>query len=243
MTCEEFSNEFDVLVNSFTNIEPYKSLGLLNFDEYEKSVFLTKAQENIVLRCYNGHNAFGKGFEGNEEIRRSLNELVRISFSEPDGTAIPSTYSMSSTSYFFRIPSDAWALVYESVLLNSSDECLKDKELEVTPITYDEYHKLKKNPFRGSNDRRALRIDVSSQQFASDIKMVEIVCDYDIKYYKYRYLTQPSPIILTDLHDGLKINEITVKTECILNSLIHRTILDEAIHLALASRVPAQQSN
>ena len=45
MTTQEFSNEFDVLYN---NIMSNQAPGL---DEYEKSVFLTKAQ-NEILKNY-----------------------------------------------------------------------------------------------------------------------------------------------------------------------------------------------
>jgi hypothetical protein len=40
MTTDEFSNEFDILANSYSD-----SIGnqLLKFDEYEKSIFLTQA--------------------------------------------------------------------------------------------------------------------------------------------------------------------------------------------------------
>ena len=47
MTNEEFSNEFDVLYNSITSNQ---APGL---DEYEKSVFLTKAQDEIVKSYFN----------------------------------------------------------------------------------------------------------------------------------------------------------------------------------------------
>ena len=46
MTIEEFSNEFDVLYN---NITSNQAPGL---DEYEKSVFLTKAQDDIIKRYF-----------------------------------------------------------------------------------------------------------------------------------------------------------------------------------------------
>lgn len=60
MTTEEFSNGFDVLINS------YSGLGdSLNFDEYEKSVFLTKAQEEIVEGLYTG-KILGDSFEDTE---------------------------------------------------------------------------------------------------------------------------------------------------------------------------------
>lgn len=44
MTNEEFSNEFDSLVNSNSIIKPFGVDSMpLEFDEYEKSMFLTKA--------------------------------------------------------------------------------------------------------------------------------------------------------------------------------------------------------
>ena len=46
MTNNEFSNEFDVL---YQNIASNQAPGL---DAYEKSVFLTMAQEQIVLELY-----------------------------------------------------------------------------------------------------------------------------------------------------------------------------------------------
>ena len=47
MTTQEFSNEFDVLYN---NIMSNAAPGL---DEYEKSVFLTKAQNEVLKNYFN----------------------------------------------------------------------------------------------------------------------------------------------------------------------------------------------
>ena len=47
MTTQEFSNEFEVLYN---NIMSNQAPGL---DEYEKSIFLTKAQEELVRDYFN----------------------------------------------------------------------------------------------------------------------------------------------------------------------------------------------
>ena len=50
MTTEEFSNEFDTLLNSYSNTEGFgKTTNTIELDEYEKSVFLTKAQEDVVI--------------------------------------------------------------------------------------------------------------------------------------------------------------------------------------------------
>ena len=62
MTNSEFSNEFDVLYN---NITSNQAPGL---DEYEKSVFLTKAQDEIVKAYFNPKtNKVHEGFDGNEK--------------------------------------------------------------------------------------------------------------------------------------------------------------------------------
>ena len=44
MSVEEFSNEFDTLLNSYSTAPPYGDENKLDItlDEYEKSVFLTK---------------------------------------------------------------------------------------------------------------------------------------------------------------------------------------------------------
>ncbi len=66
MTTEEFSNGFDILINSYSNLEPFGlSQSPLSFDEYEKSIFLTKAQEEIAEGLYTG-KAIGDSFEDTE---------------------------------------------------------------------------------------------------------------------------------------------------------------------------------
>ena len=54
--------------------------------------------------------------------------------------------------------------------------------------------------------------------------------------YLIRYLSRPTPIILVDLNDDLTINGIKERTECILNPVVHRAILDRAVKLALQSK-------
>ena len=51
MTVTEFSNEFDVLIDSYRRFKDFdnkENLDSLDFNEYEKSIFLTRAQEDIV---------------------------------------------------------------------------------------------------------------------------------------------------------------------------------------------------
>ena len=74
MTNAEFSNQFDVLYN---NIMSNQAPGL---DEYEKSVFLTKAQNEIVLSYFNPRgNKYIEGFDGSEERQIDFSMLMRTS--------------------------------------------------------------------------------------------------------------------------------------------------------------------
>lgn len=230
MTTEEFSNEFDTLFNLSGNTE-------INLDEYEKSVFLTKAQEEILLSYYNGTNPKQEGYDASEEIRRYLNALNSYIITNPFeqiqdeeakyGNLI--TNSEPYSDYIISLPNDVWFITLETIKINSDDKCLANKRLEVVPITQDEFHRIINNPFRGVNERRALRIE-------TDINKIELICKYkDYTYYLY-YLSKPSPIILTDLGD-LSINNKSTRTDCAVHETLHRTILQRAVQLAIASKI------
>lgn len=230
MTTEEFSNEFDALLNTYSNSTEFGKLhNTLELDEYEKSVFLTKAQEEIVIGIYNGDNPSGNSFENTEEIRRYLSSLIKTYTTTDKKTGY---IGLSNSSVFFELPLDLWFITYEAVNLSDSElGCKNGENISVIPITQDEYHRIKNNPFRGTNERRVLRLDL-------DNKTAELISKYKINKYLIRYLAKPSPIILSTLPEELSINGEHIKTECKLNSVIHRTILERAVKLALISKSP-----
>ena len=61
MDIKEFSNEFDVLYN---NIMSNQAPGL---DEYEKSVFLTKAQNELIKNYFTSTQGGNKYQEGDRK--------------------------------------------------------------------------------------------------------------------------------------------------------------------------------
>lgn len=226
MTTEEFSNEFDVLLNSYITINQDS----FKLDEYEKSVLLTESQEAVIKELYSGKLA-GEGFEETEEIRRGLDSLVNtIELPSKD----ISKYKMSDKSQFFQLPPDIWFITYESALL--SDEslgCKNNTRVIVIPIRQDEYHSVESNPFRGPSDKRVLRIDTGSS-------IVELISKYNIKSYFVKYLSKPKPIILQDIsNENLTINGEKLKMGCKLNESLHRTILEGAVALAI-KRLPSK---
>lgn len=228
MTTEEFSNEFDTLISNYVNARGFgEGQSPLEFDEYEKSLFLTEAQEDLIRETYSGKNNVGDSFESSEEVRRYLDNLIKTNTLEKCKSE---NLGLSTISSFYRLPNDLWYITYESVTLESKDSsCIDNKNIVVTPVSQDEYFRIKENPFRQANTRRALRLDCGNNN-------VEIISTYPIKQYLIRYLCEPSPIILTDLPDELKINNLNTKTECLLNSAVHGLILERAVQKALTSR-------
>ena len=222
MTCEEFSNAFDVLLSSY-KINPEfgdtSSLVDVVFDEYEKSIFLTKAQEEILKELYSGYRV-ADSYEQTEEIRRYLNTLNRVSKIE---NSEYSKYLKVFDRLTFEIPEDVWFITYE--VLESSDITKL-----VVPVTRDALFKTLQNPFRNTDDK-CLRID-------NDDSRVSIIgnniknCNYEL-----HYLTKPTPIILIDLENDLSIEGIIIKTECTLHEGLHYKILDRAVALAIASKL------
>lgn len=231
MTSEEFSNEFDVLVNSykrFKDFDKQEFLDSIEFNEYEKSLFLTKAQEEIVIGLYTGKNQYGDSFEKQEEQRRYLSNLIVECNLNPIAATNGVLFGAESNSKFFTLPSDVWFITYESVVVSNS-RCKNNSSIKVYPTRQDEYQVIRDNPFRGANDRRALRLDLSDG-------VVEIICKYSISRYYVRYIKKVPPIVLEDLPNELSIEGISSKSECILHNALHHQIIDTAVRLALQSK-------
>jgi hypothetical protein len=222
MTNKEFSDGFSTLLNSF-GITPNIIL-----DEYEKSTFLTNAQEQLIIDIYSGRNViYGKSFEQTEEIRRYLSNLVET---YETSTKVTGKLGLSKDSVFFEIPQDTWFITYEVALLKDSRlGCLDGIEASVVPLPQDDLYRAKDNPFRGPSKDRVLRLDIKSD-------LAELISKYNVDKYLMRYISQPTPIILVDLPDGLSINGISTESECELNPVVHRAILERAVQLAIISK-------
>ena len=220
MTNKEFSYEFDILYN---NIMSNQAPGL---DDYEKSVFLTKSQEEIIINYYSGKNALLESFEKTEEIRRYLDTLVKSKYINVSsaGTEIFIPKKLG-TEYHADITTDkdVWFIVYEVAIDN------KNNIIPIVPVTHDELTRIIRNPFRRPTNNRILRVDTDNK--------VELISPEGVEIAKYgiRYIQKPKPIILSALPTGLEINGESAETPCGLNSVIHRTILDYAVALAKAA--------
>ena len=242
MTTEEFSDAFDTLVNSTANVDDFGSIdSTLKFDEYEKSYFLTKAQEEVVRELYTGKNRFGESFEKTEELRRLLNNLI-VTHKQPLSEENYNDLALTDKSYLVPIFDDVMYIIYEAVRLkDDSLGCYSGTVINVQPITHDEYNKIKDNPFRGPTRYKALRLDTNDGQ---PVNCVEIISKYSCDEYIVRYLKKLNPIILVDLKDSnVSIDGHTDEQDCELNSILHEYILERAVDMALRTKSIGKPQN
>lgn len=221
MTTKEFSDSFDILINSYPTINEFGStITPTNFNEYEKSVLLTKAQEQIVQGLFDG-SLTGLSFEETENMRRDLDVLVKTSHPR----RIEGYIGLSKSSTFYELEDDVWYITYESIDLSEGAYCENSNTIKVIPVRQDEWHNIKNNPFKKPNERRAIRLDAAGG-------VVEIISAFPVENYLIRYVRKPKPIILVQLEDGLSIDNTQEVTECELSNSLHQLILDRAVQLA-----------
>ena len=245
MNLDQFSDQFSVLVDSYRRFKDFDKKDMidsLDFSEFDKSLFLTDAQEDLVREYYSG-KGINEAFEESEETRRALAELVihkEITVSEASPSSV-----LTKHSYIFKLPEGLWYIVYEGAVLNLEGSGACEEALNgigegavIVPARYDELHYLLNNPFRGPKGNRVLRLDKSGNQ----VELVSV--SHPIAKYVIRYIEQPSPIILTNLPENLNIRGLNTATECQLPTQLHQVILERAVANAVRSKLTARtQSN
>jgi len=240
MTTEEFSNQFDVRLNTFSATIPFggeSSVVDIVCDEYEKSVYLTKAQRDLVVALYTGrwgdsHDAF----EQTEEVRRYLNKLIRTYTT--DISTSEDVEHIKTGSYFIQLPEDLMFIVFEQAKISDEEaDCADGNIADVVATTHDYFHRQKRNPFRGPNMRRVLRLDSGlAPNGTSQDNTIELVSKYALGSYYCRYLSYPTPIVVATLPDGLTVDGTSKITECEMPKSVHEIILDNAVALAITDK-------
>ena len=241
MTAEEFSDQFDVLYN---NITSNQAPGL---NEYEKSVFLTKAQNEIVKNYFTPNspgNVIQQGFD--DSAKRQADFSCLMESKTCDSGSLPSGYSkLNKNSLIYTFPSNVFIVVNEEVKLSNPS----DRQLQVIPLRYDEYTRLMSKPYKRPAKYQAWRIlnyGNYSNTNATTTRYAEIVIhpSETISTYTVRYVRFPKPIIVGDL-DGLKIEGKTFSDSpgCELDPILHQDILQRAVELAKVAWTATGQDN
>ena len=245
MTNQEFSDQFDLLYN---NITSNQAPGL---DEYEKSVFLTTAQEEVIKAYFRPTtNKVQEGYDDSSNRQVDFSNITRNKTykgtpGENEGQLSNPVYNKYTNSKSIVLPNDILAVINEEATVQIGTTKPKDgvevpvtRCLQGTPISYTEYTRLMKKPFAAPLKGQCWRL--STFQGQNNRADIIIGPQGDIIQYDIRYIFRPTPIILENLY-GVSIDNIFDATPCILDPSIHKTILYRAVELAKAAYMDMNQ--
>ena len=227
MNAQEFSNTFDTLLQPYITKESFSEQNNLAFDEYEKSIFLTKAQEQIVLELY-------QELEQSEEVRKYLSNLIKTANFAPIGEQDESLINSNFKSYKVELRDTILFMIYEQCTLSDENNCINGRIVSVVPTIHDDLDKVLKNPFKSPNSRKVIRLDFDNK--------IELISKYNISNYKVRYLKKPNPIILVKLEDNLSIDNNAEVSSGETNPILHERIVQRAVQLAVQSKVKSNNA-
>lgn len=256
MNNKEMSDLFDTLYN---NITSNQAPGL---DEFEKSVFLTKAQSELVKNYFVPQgNVHQTGFDGSQKRQMDFSLLMKTFTGNPNGNAV-----VDPRALVYQIPADVLYIINESMnLLNSKSVVTAIRQVKA--LSFDEYERLMSKPFKEPVKYQAWRLMTKSADYTSggvsqgQSPVVEIILTSADKnkfslsttpnraQYILRYVKKPKPIILENFSaafgedlsiDGKNGSEVEYSNgglnaywePCELDKSIHEEILQRAVELA-----------
>ena len=249
MTTGEFSDQFDVLYNNITSSQ---APGL---DEYEKSVFLTKAQDEIVKNYFSEKsNKLQTGFDGSQKRQADFSMLMRSGSAEINSS---NKGEFATVGFKIELPETTdkvFIIINEQVLKiqrtvttpsvepgePTSEPTVNDTLMgvrQIIPISYDEYTRLMSKPYQSPLKRQAWRIFSDGSANTSKRYMDIVLTPEDRKYlengtynymYDIRFIKRPRPIILTNISDAVE-QDITIGGESTAQTCELDPILHEEI--------------
>ena len=246
MNVKEFSNEFDILYN---NIMSNQAPGL---NEYEKSVFLTKAQDELVKNYFTpteGGNKYQQGFDDSRKRHMDFSALIVNTEKELGiadslyGTAPEASIVLTlEGAKILFILSEVLALKSPGTDTAGRPTTKTDKTYQVIPIKLNELQSLLNKPYGRPLKRQAWRVWNDGSDTDS-LRLRFILHDSDTEYftsaghsivYQSTIVKQPSPIILSDIGSdyNVSINGERTPMTCMLNEEIHPEIVQRAVELA-----------
>lgn len=231
MSVEEMDNMFDVLYN---NITSNQAPGL---NAYEKSVFLTKGQDEILKNYFNPKskgNTTQDGFDGSVKRQVDFSMLTSVETKSSDFES--PLFDTRENTKSVGLPSKLMFAINEVVEVTRDT---KKVILQVIPIKFDEYSRLMCKPYKRPLKYQAWRLTNNNTSNKADI----VIGPSDtLTKYTIRYVRRPNPIIVSDL-DGLTIEGKSTASECELDSTLHEEILQRAVELAKVAWTNTGQDN
>lgn len=145
MKNEEFSAQFDVWYN---NITSNQAPGL---NEYEKSVFLTAAEKQLVKEAFNARvDSVGGGFDGSQQRQYDFSQLIETTELSP----------LSDVADYTHVDKRSVAYLFPKDYFLSVNEALSDENFQYTviPLNYAEYSRLMLKPYNFPVKRAVWRL-------------------------------------------------------------------------------------
>ena len=226
MTLQEFNTNFDLLYN---NIASNQAPGL---DEYEKSVFLTNAQLELVKNYFNPKgNKYQEGFDQSPKRQLDFSTITDLLVYSPTN-ALSNVTKFNDASIVFPY-NDNFLFIIQELATVTDSVTGTDKNVNIRGITNVEYMMAMNKPYKYPFKHEGWRIIHNT-----GVRKLELLLSYGdhLKSYKIRYIKRPTPIILSDLSSlGLTIDGISTPTDCILDEAMHAEIVQRAVELAKMS--------
>lgn len=216
MTAAQMSHEFDLLWN---NIMSNQAPGL---SEYEKSVFLTKAQDEIVknyLVPQSPGNQLRAGVEDIPKRQADFSALVE----SPTNASLSVAGVLHPAGHTVTLPTNMLCILAETV-----------GNLAVQPLTSAEFLRLMSKPYKYPCKGQCWRI-------MSEDGKAEIILPFGetASSYKMTYIRRPHPIIISALPTGYTFEYdgsayTTVPSDSEAPESLHEDIVQRAVELAKA---------
>lgn len=237
-TDDEWEERFDVLYN---NITSNQAPGL---NTYEKSVLLTKAQDEVLKNHFSASsqgNTLKEGFDDSAKRQIDFSMLTKsktVTAFSSTGTFDPRPESRS-----VELPSGIMMIINEIVQVTRNNNTVN---LIVVPLRFDEYNRMMAKPYKRPLKNQAWRLINSESVNKADL----IVGPGDIiSSYIVRYIRKPKPIIIGNL-DSLTIDGCQYGTGgdgyaqgCELDPILYEEILQRAVELGKIAWTATGQDN
>lgn len=247
MTAKEFSDQFDV---GYNNITSNQAPGL---NEYDKSVFLTKAQDELLKDYFNPEsNPKRQGFDDNRKRQMDFSGIMKVASPTVVTDTVP---QLDARAFVYRWPKDVLYIINESLDVGriSSDTStgLNLKPRQVVSLTYNDYEQLMSRPFKAPLKYQAWRLITGYSDGKTLVEIIIGSADKKGLYiggsqkaprYSIRYVKIPRPILLADFSqeygEDLSIDNLDgsgdydFNNPCELHPSIHKEILQRAVELA-----------
>lgn len=227
---KEFSNEMDILWN---NITSNRAPGL---SEFEKSVFLTKAQNELVRNYFipnSKGNNLTMGFDESGFRQMNFSTLMR------SANAIKTNEDpiIDKRAMVYSLPANILCILNEQVVVKKTiNNTSVEVPRQVIPISSTEYTRLMSKPFKEPMKNQAWRLISTGANTPTRVELI-IASDEKnyVESYTVRYVKTPVPIILEDLSsygDDIQIEGVSTESMCELDPSTHDAILQRAVELA-----------